>query len=223
MITNKQQLFPGVWKYSKVFDPQKNLVGRLEKTILDSNEKYKWEDASVGHDEIILDYRTCKDFKLGSFSNKEKDEYIKEFDSIWKDLCEEQRGPVEDYCNMYNIQMNFWEWINVVKYGPGDHFKEHADHGWSYVSTVSLVGYPNDDYVGGELYFPKLNLNIKPEAGDLYIFPSTYLFSHVALPVKEGLKYSFVTMLDYNDDTHTEEYEDYIKEKYKKENNATKY
>jgi hypothetical protein len=94
--------------------------------------------------------------------------------------------------------------------------EEHADHGWSYVSTVSLVAYPNDDYEGGELYFPKLNINIKPEKGDLYIFPSAYLFSHIAMPVRSGTKYSFVTMLDYNDDTHTEEYEDYIDRKYGK-------
>jgi hypothetical protein len=110
--------------------------------------------------------------------------------------------------------MGFWEWTNVVKYGPGQYFKEHADHGWSYISTVSLVSYPNDDYLGGELAFPKLKIFEKPKAGDLYVFPSTYLFSHIAMPVRSGTKYSFVTMLDYNDDTHTVEYEDYIDRKY---------
>jgi hypothetical protein len=34
------------------------------------------------------------------------------------------------------------------------------------------------------------------------------------MPVRSGTKYSFVTMLDYNDDTHTVEYEDYIDRKY---------
>ena len=53
---------------------------------------------------------------------------------------------------------------------------------------------------------PKLDIKIEPEAGDLYIFPSTYLFSHVALPVLEGTKYSIVTMLDYNNHAHNQEF-----------------
>ena len=96
--------------------------------------------------------------------------------------------------------------MNFIKYLPGQHFKEHADHGFSYSATVSLVGYPNDDYEGGGLTFPKLNISIKPKAGDLYIFPSTYLFSHVAEPVESGIKYSIVTMLDYNDHAHNDEF-----------------
>ena len=57
------------------------------------------------------------------------------------------------------------------------------------------------------MYFPKLNLTITPEAGDIVIFPSTYLFSHRAMPVKSGIKYSIVTMLDYNDNTHNQEFD----------------
>ena len=76
-------------------------------------------------------------------------------------------------------------------------------HGWSYICTVSLVAYLNDDYEGGELNFGKLGISFKPKAGDLYIFPSTYLFSHRAMPVSSGLKYSVVTMLDYNENAHT--------------------
>jgi predicted 2-oxoglutarate/Fe(II)-dependent dioxygenase YbiX len=69
-----------------------------------------------------------------------------------------------------------------------------------------MVGYLNDDYEGGGLRFDKIDLEVKPRAGDLYIFPSSYLFSHSALPVKSGTKYSVVTMTDYNDATHTQEF-----------------
>ncbi len=210
----KEQLFPGLWKYSDVFTSKPYLIKTLEDTISRSNGKYSWEDSEVGHDDLIKDYRDCKDFKLGRFGQEEQDEYIEEFNSIWKEITDLQSGPVKEYCDFYNIQMNFSEWINVVKYGPNQYFKEHADHGYSYISTVSLVGYPNKEYVGGSLYFPKLGINIEPDEGDLYIFPSTYLFSHVAMPVQSGTKYSFVTMLDYNDYTHTEEYEEFIKNKY---------
>jgi predicted 2-oxoglutarate/Fe(II)-dependent dioxygenase YbiX len=68
------------------------------------------------------------------------------------------------------------------------------------------VGYLNDDYEGGELFFDKLNLKIKPQAGDLYLFPSSYIYSHAAMPVTDGTKYSIVTMLDYLEAPHTPEY-----------------
>lgn len=210
----KTELFPGLWKYENIFTQKPDLIDRLELTIKKSNGKYSWEDSEVGHDSLIKDYRDCQDFKLGRFKKEESDEYTKEFDNIWKDIVGLQSSPVEEYCNFYNIKMNFWEWVNVVKYGPDQYFQEHADHGYSYVSTVSLVGYPNKNYVGGSLYFPKLGINVNPKEGDLYIFPSTYLFSHIAMPVQSGIKYSFVTMLDYNDYTHTEEYEQFIKDKY---------
>jgi hypothetical protein len=214
MSYQKQEIFPGLCKYSNVFTKKPNLISTVENAIQDSNGKYQWNDAEVGHDDIIKDYRDCKDFKLGRFENQPADEYTLVFDQVWKDILELQDPAVKEYCNFYNIKMDFCEWINVVKYGPNQYFKEHADHGYSYVSTVSLVGYPNKDYVGGSLYFPKLGINIEPEEGDLYIFPSTYLFSHVAMPVQSGVKYSFVTMLDYNDYTHTDEYEQFIKNKY---------
>ena len=111
-------------------------------------------------------------------------------------------NPISEYSNKYKIQMNYMEAFNFIKYGPNEHFSEHSDHGHSYVCTLSAVGYFNDNYDGGELYFNNFNLKIKPEKGDLYLFPSTYLFSHAALPVTNGTKYSLVTMLDYNDQYH---------------------
>jgi hypothetical protein len=199
------QIFPGLWKYTDVFKDDIDIIAEIEKAV--DAKQSKWTEAQVGLEETDLDYRKCFDFKLSDLG---KDHII------YKYLYESQAPAVKTYCDFYNIKMDFWEWTNVVKYQKGHYFEEHADHGWSYVSTVSLVAYPNDDYEGGELYFPKLNINIKPEKGDLYIFPSAYLFSHIAMPVRSGTKYSFVTMLDYNDDTHTEEYEDYIDRKYGK-------
>ena len=83
---------------------------------------------------------------------------------------------------------------------------EHQDHGFSYNCTVSLVSYLNDGYEGGELYFRLQDLNIKPKAGDLVIFPSAFAYPHRAMPVKSGVKYSLVTMLDYSDKYHKPEF-----------------
>jgi hypothetical protein len=203
--TSKEELFLGIWKYKDIFKKELDLINRIEKAI--ENDPFgKWEQAFVGYGETRPSYRDCFDFKLNKNKSLILSEKQKVLNSIWQDAYDAQIPAVLDYCNMYSIKMDFWEAMNFIKYGPGQHFEEHADHGFSYVATVSLVGYPNDDYEGGELYFPKLDLKITPEAGDLYIFPSTYLFSHKAMPVASGTKYSIVTMLDYNDNCHSEDF-----------------
>lgn len=205
MYTSKEQIFPGMWKYSGVFTKEMDLINRIEKEAESNN--CKWSPARLGHEEEDLDYRDCFDFKMSDLGTDH---------DLYKTVYDAQYGPLQDYAEMHTIQLNYWEWTNVIKYLPGQYFKEHADHGWSYVSTVSLVGYPNGDYEGGELHFPKLNITIKPEEGDLYIFPSSYIYSHSAFPVVSGVKYCFATMTDYTDDAHTEQYERYIENKYYK-------
>jgi hypothetical protein len=204
MIYNKKQIYPGIWVYPNSFPKSLNLINRIEECV--SNKETSWNGASVCLEEVDLTYRDAWDFKLSDLGKDHP---------LYKDIYNCQKDAAEDFCNMYSIKMDFWEWTNVVKYYPNQFFQEHADDGWSYKCAVSLVGYPNDDYTGGGLYFPKFNLHITPEIGDLVIFPSSFIYSHVALPVEAGVKYSFVTMLDYNDDAHTEEYDRMIDNKHK--------
>jgi hypothetical protein len=104
-------------------------------------------------------------------------------------------------------KVNLSPYIGINKYKPGTFMGGHYDQQEGDLRLkYSLVAYLNDDYEGGELYFDKFNLKIKPRAGDLYLFPSTYLFSHASLPVTEGTKYSIVTMLDYLEAPHTPDY-----------------
>lgn len=202
--SSKEELFPGVWVYRDVLKPEMNLIQRLEKTIEASEGRYNWEEATVGYKERMPDYRDCVDFKIKKVDRPGKDRFQLEFDDMWQDVYDEHKPALDDYCQKYNIKLEYWEAMNFIRYGEGQHFQEHADHGFSYYCVVSSVAYINDDYEGGGLTFGKLGLNIKPKAGDLYLFPSTYLFSHRALPVESGVKYSIVTMHDYTDKAHTQ-------------------
>jgi len=202
----KEELFPGLWVYRDVIKSDFDIINRLENNIAASKGMYNWQDATVGYREKLPEYRDYVDFKLNFFDYTGKDKYQKEFDTIWQDVYDAQKIALDDYCSFYNIEMKYWEAMNFVKYGPGQHFSYHSDHGWSYIATVSMVAYINDNYEEGGIRFDKIDKTIKPKAGDLYIFPSNYLFSHAALPVKSGTKYSIVTMTDYNDATHNEQF-----------------
>jgi hypothetical protein len=213
--SEKEQLFPGIWVYRDVIKKDLDLMNRVE-NFINKNSNQSWQEALVGHSQKFPEYRDCLDFKIQKNTNPNMTVQDIELNKIWQDAYDSQLHAVADYCNMYNVKMDYWEAMNFIKYGPGQHFQEHADHGFSYIATVSLVAYPNDNYEGGELFFPKLNLSIKPKAGDLYIFPSTFLFSHRAMPVYSGTKYSIVTMLDYNDDTHNMEYQQLVQRRLNK-------
>jgi hypothetical protein len=192
----------GINIYKNVFslDDSNRIINTLE-TELSKNNPYGWQGALVteGHEQM-LDARNCLDFKighgcLGPENNQNKDLYEihrLSFDKIYPN--------VEDYGIYWGVVMRYYEVFNYVKYeGTGKHFAVHADHGPAYVTTVSAVAYLNDDYVGGELIFPRFGLTIKPEVGDLVVFPSTFIYEHSSEPIIDGTKYSIVVMTDYND------------------------
>lgn len=205
--SSAEQLGLGIWVYRDVLTKDLNLIERLEEQLDGRSNSYTWQPAYVGYQERMPEYRDCVDFKFKKTDiENDKSETSLALQKIWQDCYDRKAPAVEDYCKKHNIhQLRYWEAFNFIKYGEGQHFMEHHDHGFSYNCTVSLVGYINDDYDGGELYFRLQNLNIKPKAGDLYIFPSTYIFPHRAMPVKSGTKYSLVTMLDYSAKFHTNE------------------
>jgi hypothetical protein len=227
MLDNAEHIATGIFVYRDVFKKEDNYIDRLENIIGQSNNSmYSWRPAYTGYGSRNLEYRDCVDFKLKynedesittHLTNIPKDKMNEKELSlarIWQDAYYSQIKPVDDYRSMFSLApLTYWESFNFVKYGPGQHFQIHSDHGYSYTCVLSLVGYLNDDYEGGELYFDKLNLMIKPKAGDLYLFPSSFVYSHAAMPVKSGFKYSIVTMLDYLQTAHTPEYQK-LEEKY---------
>mgnify|MGYP000379967471 FL=1 len=56
--------------------------------------------------------------------------------------------------------------------------------------NYSSVFYLNDDYDGGELFFPEFDLTIKPKLGDLITFPTNSMYMHAVKEVKSGTRYT---------------------------------
>lgn len=209
MLQNAQYLYPGIVVYRNVFTKEMDLINRLENVLANTDSDNKWKEAMTGYASLDKKYRDCYDFKIRKNTDdpEGKSESTLLLESIWEDAKAAQVPAVDDYVKGFGLApLKYWEAFNFIKYGPGQHFDVHSDHGYSYVATLSSVGYINDDYEGGELFFDKINVKIKPQAGDLYLFPSSFIYSHAAMPVTSGLKYSIVTMLDYHEAPHTPEY-----------------
>ena len=94
----------------------------------------------------------------------------------------------------------FVESLFVACLLSGDSHVAHADseqreHGrWVPNHTpdrdYTAIAYLNDNFTGGELVFPHLDLAIAPKPGLLVAFPSDHRFVHVVPKVLSGKRYS---------------------------------
>lgn len=191
----------GINVYKNVLgkDISSRCIDTLESTLSESSI-YKWSPAQVTESENpLLDARHCLDFKIGHNNLGPRTKENENLYDMHKGVFDAIYPSSQDYARYWGVGVQYFEAFNFVKYqGAGTHFNIHADHGPAYVCTVSMVGYLNDDYEGGEIYFPRFDLEVKPDAGDLIIFPSTYIYEHASRPIINGTKYSVVIMTDYN-------------------------
>lgn len=89
----------------------------------------------------------------------------------------------------------------VVKWLPGQYQLPHADkelHSGPDAGTpndfpqydIASLFYINDDYEGGELYFPNQGLQFKPKAGAAYFFPGDMNYVHGVTEIRNSLRYT---------------------------------
>ena len=81
-------------------------------------------------------------------------------------------------------------WLSVMEEGSflGPHIdklrKESKD-------SLAVLYYLNDNFVGGELYFPNLEKTITPRKGLAVIFPCNILkYEHQVYKIKSGVRYA---------------------------------
>lgn len=107
---------------------------------------------------------------------------------------------VEELCG----QKVYPDTLQVVRWIRGFELKPHADkeepdgspHPFPWRDFATLV-YLNDNYTGGEIFWPNKNKEIKPTKGSLVIFPGTLEYLHGVRETTEGTRYtlpSFFTL-----------------------------
>jgi predicted 2-oxoglutarate/Fe(II)-dependent dioxygenase YbiX len=87
----------------------------------------------------------------------------------------------------------------LTRWKEGSEMSPHSDNSWpngnteahpTSFRTWSGIYYINDDYEGGEIYFPELDWNFKPKADTLLMFPSTSRYIHGVNKVTKGTRYT---------------------------------
>ena len=87
--------------------------------------------------------------------------------------------------------------INIIhRFSPGHSMEPHQDRGPHYTNNDIMHGfviYINDDYLGGEIYYPKKDISIKPKARSLVIHPGTEEYTHGVKEVQSGIRYTLTS------------------------------
>jgi hypothetical protein len=74
----------------------------------------------------------------------------------------------------------------IQRMQPKVELKSHTDQHTDPSIHYATILYINDDYVDGELFFPKLNISVRPKPGDLLFFPGDEEYEHGVKHVGEG-------------------------------------
>lgn len=121
------------------------------------------------------------------------------------------------YCDLYPLIVNSIWWRmrgHCLKYLGGANLGLHNDNdtntfvidGQRYYSgreiamyqVVNGLAYFNDDYEGGEMHFPYLDLTIKPKTGDIILFPANYVGTHGVAKVTGDIpRYTYLTQFGH--------------------------
>jgi hypothetical protein len=196
-----EEIGPSIYVYKNALPEEMKIIDRVENALAIPGTRFQWQRAQTGFEQIS-DWRTCMDWKIKDTTLQPRDQFSADIIDLHDEIIRSLKICLEHYKPLnYLAEISYFEAINVVRYGPGQFFKVHTDDGDPYRCTLSAVGYPNDNYAGGELKFPKFNnLTYKPKAGDFVLFPSAYSYAHSSEPITDdGVKYSLVIMTDRNE------------------------
>jgi len=178
-----------------------------------------------GTDIILLkEFSTKEEAKLVNdylssmyYAAKEKDDSLKredlreEFNSIMTSLDKKYRETATEILD-FVVEPKFSTLHNYVYWEPGQRMLPHYDNlGGDHSAPVmyGCVYYINDDFKGGELWYPNQGVEYVPEAGDLIMHPGSREYSHGVREIESGLRISagsFITQKDQSDDEFDFEY-----------------
>lgn len=157
-------------------------------TIWDVTETHYNEDGTVIYDSEYWKDRVCNQPNM--------DKQDTSISPLINQMVERLKVEVDAFFNV-----DAWPTSPaIVRWLPGQLQMPHADkelhegdnaglpNDFPYYDLAGLF-YLNDDYEGGELYFPLQGIQFKPKAGSAYFFPGDKNFIHGVTPIESGIRY----------------------------------
>ena len=154
----------------------------------DVTETHYNEDGTVIYDSSYWDHRVATAPILNSVAP--------EVSKVIKGMQKRLKERVDSFFNLDAHPTS----PAIVRWLPGQRQQPHADkelhegegrgkpNDFPYYDIAGLF-YINDDYEGGELYFPNQGVQFKPKAGAAYFFPGDMDYIHGVTEIRSGIRY----------------------------------
>jgi hypothetical protein len=150
-------------------------------SLIIKSEENSWQNTTIK--EIEKKYENNLDqMKIALESRNEfwDDKIFKINDEqCWKSLTKKVNDFFE---NKYEVNPMY----AIQRQQPNTFLKIHFDQGNNPDLEKAVIIYLNDNYNGGELFFPDHNFEIKPPAKSMIIFPGTEDYMHGVKEVLDG-------------------------------------
>lgn len=130
----------------------------------------------------LLDFKDNKNVKVAP-----ETESVKLLLNKYSDIARNKHTEIHNLnTEIYTTEAFLSLWNEGAS--AGVHRDNHQYYEYLEYSTVI---YLNDDYEGGEIYFPELSYIYKPKAGDIVMFPcTTDNYVHGVQPVRGSNRYT---------------------------------
>jgi prolyl 4-hydroxylase len=135
------------------------------------------------------------------FEHDITDPYIQ---SIMKDTIRQGISLIKQ--EVSNGKSIYCEHLSMARWPVGYELRPHADaenpvgqkkHEFSW-RDFACITFLNDDFEGGNLYFPELDIEIIPEPGNSICFPGTLNYLHGVKKIISGVRYTIASFLTYD-------------------------
>lgn len=104
--------------------------------------------------------------------------------------------------------------VHAQRFGPGGSGAVHSDNtnedgsdSHYEINKYAAIIYLNDQYSGGEIYFPQHDLSVKPMAGSILLFPGGRENLHGVREITSGNRHTIISFWDFAESEYSEERE----------------
>lgn len=153
---------------------------------------------SVSDRQRVYEYAKNNDHLFQEFGNSEKEFKVHvrgdilsvdpEVNKIIEDNARRVYAKVVEFYGETDFKPFDETRTHIARFEAGAKMHEHFDS--SRPNDIATLIYINDDYDGGEIYFPDYDVSIKPRAGDLVCFPDNPAFVHGVKLITSGVRYT---------------------------------
>lgn len=158
-------------------------VALCDEIVGRSANKSEFDSGTIGVENVVNP--EVRDVDMTSF---------KEWPDLDQALFQAYSKAIQAYASKHTyLGIGKDEGYTLLRYGKGQHYREHVDCFTSSPRQVTAIFGLNDEYTGGEFWFWGGAHRRRIEKGALLMFPASFQYPHGVQPIESGVRYSVIT------------------------------